>query len=359
MASILDTIDTENLDDDEIEEILDRERMLMKLKSQPKKNECVGCLGTNVIDDVAKGCKKCLDCGICDVQLYDEKPEWSVYEDGKNDGNIRCSGATNFFFPKSSLGTIMGGNKYSSLRRVQGWISMPYKELALSKILKIIDHCARKMNLPKSVIDNAKILYNDIHRVKHLWGEKTGKNVIIRGIRNRFGLYGACIYYGAQYQGYSRQCEEIAQAFDIPVSIIKNGNKRLKELLPDNIMLNSVSSMTSDDFMERYAYKLNFSKEDVKSIVTISRNVTKLQIAANHQPISITAGIIMTYADIYGVPIDYKEVTDMFKITMVTMEKIYNKIIPFKKVIISDELTDLVRGKLIEAKYIMLNPDES
>jgi transcription initiation factor TFIIIB Brf1 subunit/transcription initiation factor TFIIB len=357
MSTILDTIDTTNLSDEQIQVLLDKERFRSQIQSS-KIRRCVGCLSNNVVDDMQKGHRKCRDCGVCDINIYDDGPERNNFEDG-GDSKVRCSGATSFFFPKASLGTIMGGNKYSLLRRVQGWGSMPYKEISLSKILKLIDNYCRKMNLPKAVSDNAKYLYNDIHKVKHLFGDNVGKNVIIRGFKKRIGLYGGCIYYGAQYQGFCRRIEEIANILKVEEYMIIDGIKKIKELLPNNIILNSVSAMSSDDFTERYTYKMNFSREQVKEIVKMSKNVTRLTIADNHQPISITAALIKVYCEIYDMKINIKTIAKTFNITTVTIEKIYCKIIPFKKVIVCDEKTSFVREKFIKTKYIVLNEDGS
>ena len=48
-------------------------------------------------------------------------------------------------------------------------------------------------------------------------------------------------------------------------------------------------------------------------------------------------------------------ILDTFNITAVTTDKIFSKILPFCDVIVSDTISDMVRDKLIESKYIAVD----
>jgi transcription initiation factor TFIIIB Brf1 subunit/transcription initiation factor TFIIB len=318
------------------------------------KYTCIGCDGKNLVQDYSKGCVKCIDCGICSTQIFDENPEWSLYEDGKGEGSVRCGPATNFFLPKSSLGTTISGKGYSVLKMLQTWNQMPYKERSLSDILQHLEQVCKKNNLPKSVIDNVKILYKQIHDLKYETEEKKDKSVIIRG-DNRTGIYGACVYYGAQLQGYSRQVKEIATMLSTTIKVVTKGIRKFNDLMKKNNLINTISSTTPNDHIERFCQKLKLKKEQVQQIKIISNNITKLYLASNHQPTSIAAGAILVYSNIYGVDIQKKTISEIFEISNVTIDKIYRKILPFRKVIVSDEMTTFVKNKLMDAKYIMVN----
>jgi len=276
-----------------------------KSESNKSKYTCIGCEGRNLVQDYSKGCVKCTDCGICTTQIFDENPEWSLYEDGKGEGSVRCGPATNFFLPKSSLGTTISGKGYSVLKMLQTWNQMPYKERSLSDILQHLEQVCKKNNLPKSVIDNVKILYKQIHDLKYETEEKKDKNVIIRG-HNRKGIYGACVYYGAQLQGYSRQVKEIATMFSATIKVITKGIRKFNDLMKKNNLINTISSTTPNDHIERFCQKLKLKKEQVQQIKIISNNITRLYLASNHQPTSIAAGAILVYSNIYEVDIQKK-----------------------------------------------------
>jgi len=327
---------------------------IKSIKSKSNANTCIGCNGRNLVQDYSKGCIKCTDCGICTTQIFDQNPEWSLYEDGKGEGSVRCGPATNFFLPKSSLGTTISGKGYSVLKMLQTWNQMPYKERSLSDILQHLEQVCKKNNLPKSVIDNVKILYKQIHDLKYETEEKKDKSVIIRG-DNRTGIYGACVYYGSQLQGYSRQVKEIAAMLKTTIKVVTKGIRKFNDLMKKNNLINTIASTTPNDHIERFCQKLKLKKEQVQQIKIISTNITRLYLASNHQPTSIAAGAILIYSNINGIDIQKKTISEIFEISNVTIDKIYRKILPFRKVIVSDEMTIFVKNKLMDAKYIMVN----
>ena len=329
------------------------EDKIPKENLKSKERKCLNCASINIVQDQSKGCMKCTDCGACTQQLFDENPEWSMYEDGKGEGSMRCGAATNYFLPKSSLGTTISGKK-SVLKMLQNWNQMPYKERSLSDILQILEQACRKYNLPKAVIDNVKILYKQIHDLKYDIEEKKDKSVIIRG-ENRKGIYGACIYYGAQLQGYLRSIKEISIMLDTSIKTITKGCRKFNELMKKNNLINTISTTTPNDFIERFCYKLKLRKDQIEQIMIISSNISKLYLASNHQPTSIAAGAILIYANIYNVDIQKKTISEIFEISNVTIDKIYKKILPFRNVVISTETTTFVKNRLMDAKYIMIN----
>jgi len=318
------------------------------------KNQCINCNGLNLVNDQSKGCVKCLDCGLCTTQTFDENAEWSNYDDGKGEGSVRCGAITNFFLPKSSLGTTIAGKNYSVLKMLQNWNQMPYKERSLSEILRYIEQVCRKTNLPKAVIDLVKILYKQIHDLKYDSEEKKNKNVIIRG-ENRKGIYGATVYYASQKQGYSRSIKEIADIFQTSIKTITKGCRKFMDLMKKNDIVNTISTTSSNDFIDRFCYKLKLNKEQINKITNMAINISKLPIASNHQPSSIVAGLVLIYSYDNNLDIQKKTISEIFDISIVTIDKIFKKIKPFINIITSDENTILFKNKLINAKYIMID----
>jgi transcription initiation factor TFIIB len=352
MLSNSGSIDIDDLNEDNLLNFI--ESLDINLKAEfIDTGQCLNCDGQNLVKDHTKGCMKCTDCGACIQQLFDENPEWSMYEDGKGEGAMRCGAATNYFLPKSSLGTTISGKK-SVLKMLQNWNQMPYKERSLSDILQNLDQICRKNNLPKSVIDNVKILYKQIHDLKYDIEEKKDKNVIIRG-ENRKGIYGACIYYGSQLQGYSRSIKEISLMLETSIKTITKGCRKFNDLMKKNNLINTISTTTPNDFIERFCQKLKLKKDQIEQIMIISSNISRLYLASNHQPTSIAAGAILIYANLYNVDIQKKTISEIFEISNVTIDKIYKKILPFRNVIVSNEITIFVKNKLMDAKYIMIN----
>jgi transcription initiation factor TFIIIB Brf1 subunit/transcription initiation factor TFIIB len=237
---------------------------------------------------------------------------------------------------------------------LQTWNQMPYKERSLSDILQYLEQVCRKNNLPKSVIDNVKILYKQIHDLKYETEERKHKNVIIRG-DNRKGIYGACIYYGAQLQRYSRSVKEISLMLETSIKVVTKGIRKFNDLMKKNSLISTISTQSPNNHIERFCKKLKLKTDQIQEIIIISNNINKLYLASNHQPTSIAAGAILIYSNLYGVDIQKKVISEVFEISNVTIDKIYKKILPFKNVIVSDEITTFVKNKLMDAKYIMVN----
>lgn len=310
-----------------------------------EKHSCDECHSTDIIIDYAKGCKRCKECGTCSGQVFDDKPEWSTYDDGHCEGNTRCSQPTSFFFPKSSMCTGVTGKKGSMIRTLQIWDQMIYHEYTLLTVFTHIECVCGKNYLPKSVIDNTKILFKQIH----------DKKIIFRGNKKRTGIYGACIYYGCRLQNFYRTPQEIAQILNTTSTVITSGSNRLRTILVDNDLLNALTPVTPLDFIERFCFKLGFNKSEINDICRITRNNNKLFLTSNHQPMSVAASCVILYTEYYKYPMDKQLILDTFNITAITTEKILIKLYPFINFLINDDLTEALTKKLVKSNTIV-NP---
>jgi transcription initiation factor TFIIB len=343
-----------DIQDDNLWELYDN----MFITDTPEKNseKCLNCQSLNIVNEQSKGCLVCIDCGTVKTQTFSQNAEWSNYEDGKTEGTMRCGSITNFFLPKSSLGTTISGKGFSVLKMLQNWNQMPYKERSLSDTLQYIEHICKKANILKCVIDNAKILYKQISEQKYNTKDDKIKNVIIRG-NNRKGIMSACLYYGSKLQGFPISIKEIGELFEIKIKSVTKGCRKFMELMKANTLIKTMLSITPKDYIERFCNKLKLNKEQIEKIYKIAINVTQLNLASNHQPTSISAGSIMIFAHLYKMNIQKKMISELFEISIVTIDKIFKKIFPFRKVIISDELTKFVKKKLMDANYIMVQEE--
>ena len=188
------TVNIENIPDDALWDILDNIGVEETNEDEEDKNVCSNCKSKNLLTNASKGYIVCQDCGELNESLLDRNPEWQS-SDGK-EGASRCGCPTNYYLPKSSLGTKIGGRGYSRLKILQKWGQMTYKERSLYEVLLKIEDKCKKYNITKPIIENAKILFKQINDSKHLGGENIGKNIIIRGF-NRESLIASCVFYGA------------------------------------------------------------------------------------------------------------------------------------------------------------------
>jgi transcription initiation factor TFIIIB Brf1 subunit/transcription initiation factor TFIIB len=294
--------------------------------------ECVSCKSDNVVNDYTEGCYRCMDCGDCYGQVLCNAPEWSSCDNGKGTEYVRNTQPVSYFYPKSSMSVSITGSN-NILKRMNTWDSMPYAEQALSKVLNQIEIVCSRNRLPKAVSTNAKLLFKQIHDSK----------TIIRNEKNRHGIYGACVYFGAQLQGYFRPTNEIARMFNVPEPSITKGCNKMLKIAKSKSLLNALNPTTPSSYTERFCYILDVPKEHIDDIIRITNNVASLYLASNHQPKSVGATCVIIYNKLYRLGLDDGKIRDVFEVTEATTTKIYLKIEPYLRVIVDDDITKRIK----------------
>jgi len=352
----------DNLSDDKLWDILDDLSNNKSINIEEKIEQCCyKCKSQYLIFTSNRSSYVCGDCGLEGLEVLDESPEWSNYDDGKADSG-RCGAPANAFFPKSSLGTTINTTGYSKVKMLRNWGQVPYRERSLAEVLNDIDSKCKKYKITKAVIDNAKVLYKNIREMKHEHGSNKGKNVIIRGI-NRKQIIAACFYFGAMLQKSPRSSKEVADVFDLELKQVTKGCRKFLEIMKDNFIIFDIKPSHGSDFIERYGSKIKLSKNIIQLAKTISENATKLDIASDHQSTSIAAASILLAINTLEENISKKVISEVFNISDVTITKTYKKIYPFQQIVINDELTNKTCHK-INLKYMTDNfeaeeiPDE-
>jgi len=331
-------IDEIDLKGDEIWDLLDSlEPVNTESEEKVYETRCIGCNSINLELDNTNGIVVCLDCSLVNRELLDRTPDWTNFKEGKTT-NSRCGCPTNYFLPKSSLGTKVKNGRYSRLSMLERWGQMPYKERSLLAVLNDIEKRCLDHKVSPKVIENAKILFKHINDSKHEEGDNEGKNIIIRGL-NRQCLIAACVFNGATLQTIPLSPKEIGEIFDITEKQVTRGCRKFREILKTNDVIQYIKSSQSHDFISRKAYinKLNLDADHIGVAKKIAQNVKKLDIAPDHQPRSIAAGSVMLMSTILDLNISKKNISDTFKISQVTIMKTYRKIFPYRKVLINDD----------------------
>lgn len=305
------------------------------------KDYCTMCnSSTDVVEDVDKGLIVCTGCGTVIGDIFDCTPEWNNYDEGGSNTK-RCNGSTNFFLPQSSLGTTIAGYGWSKVKVLHSWGAMPYKERSLNDVLKMIQRICRKANILKCIEDDAKILYYNVNESKHRKGKNVGQNVIIRG-KNRSSLIAACIFYACKRKDKMRSPKEIAEMCGIDDTDVTRGCKKFISLIKNREIKCNFNSSTPEQFVPRICKALKIKGLYVDECVRIAKNISKLNLASAHTPLSVATGSIMIVADCYGVPVTKKDIATQFDVSEVTILKACKKLEPFKNIIKHDILTDKI-----------------
>lgn len=303
-----------------------------------KTKQCINCKNEDLVIDNVKGHIVCNDCGVINEEFLDEKPEFSNDTEGVNS---RYGCPSNFFFPKSSLGTKIASKGYNKLSIIQKQGQMPYKEKSLLEVLERIQSKCKKYNITQSIIDSAKLLYKKVSESVHIKGKRKGKNIIMRCI-NRRSMIAACIFYACKLQKETRSPKEIADIYELEIKNVNRGCRNFCDIIDSNSIFSEIKSSQSVDFIERYAKKLNIHPDYIKIAKNVSDNIHKLDIASTHEPPSVAAGCIVLVANIHNIEISKKEISEIFDISDVTISKTYRKIWPYHKILLDNKTTDMI-----------------
>ncbi len=329
-----------DMNDEDIDNLL----FGVNISDNPEQNEniCISCKSENLAVDENQGYNVCMDCGVVNGTYLNKNPSFN--KDGENKGNSSYGCPTNFFFPKSALGTKIkckGFNRLSALQR-QG--QMPYKEKSLmEELIKIQDKC-KQYNITQSIIDTSKILYKKVNDSKHTKGTRKGKNRIMRCI-NRRSMIAACVFYACKLQNEPRSPKEIADIYSLEIKHVNKGYRKFMDFINLEELHHTFTSSKSTDFIKRFADKLDMDEKYIKYATEISNNINKLDLASTHEPPSVAAGCLLLVVNMYSLPINKKQISEVFGISDVTISKTYRRIWPFHKIITNNEITDMILEK--------------
>ena len=343
-------IDNIDIKSDDIWDVIDslEEKNTKTLKIN--NDTCIECNSTNIYIDNESGTKICEDCALSIEFKLDSNPDWNSIN-STDDNNSRCGCPTNIYFPNSSLGTKVQNGKYSKISILEKWSNMPYKERSKYEVFKYIEKKCIDANISKPIIDNAKNLFNTLSKVTSELDNS--KSIIIRGL-NRKSIIAACVFNGSNLQGNPRTPSEIGKIFGISAKQVTKGNRKFRDIMIKEKIINSVKSSQSDEFINRkeYTKMLKLNEIHINVAKSIARNIKKLDLASNHQPASVAASSIMLMATIFKLNISKKMISDVYHISQVTIIKAYRIIYNWRKILISDESTDkfleISRNKIVE-----------
>ena len=263
-------------------------------------------------------CKKC----NAIISNIIDGPEWKNYKNVNGVNTTRCGMPTNVLLPSSSLGTTIaskrGNETMNKINMYQNWNSMPYKERSLYKVFMEIEQKCKKNNITQKVRETSKTLYQIISSTK-----------ISRG-SNRTGIIAACVFYGCKECDVPRSTKEIADIFSINIKVMTKGCKNFTEILRLNKInkkrVKNHKNISINDFIDRFCSKLNLKEEDIKNIHIISEIAEKNNLVNDNTPPSMASGCILLYILKNKISIDKKDISNICKISEVTIVKCYKKL---------------------------------
>ena len=311
----------------------------LKEDDSNKHNDIIKCCDSTNNHLVYNGITTCSKCNRVISNIID-LPEWRFYgsEDSKNSNPTRCGMAVNVLLPESSVGSIVsyGNNSItmSKVRTYQRWNGIPYKERSLMKVFNEITRISKENNIPSIITKDAHSLYKCIASVK-----------ISRG-SNRTGIIAACLFYACKSNKVPRSSNEIADMFNIKISIMTKGCKKFNEVIQTNKIdifnINHVESSNIYNFIDRFCSKLGIEHSHIEQIKPLVELCKEFNLLNDNTPPSMAAGCIYIYIKHHNINISKKNISDICKISEVTINKCCKKLENYSQ--------DLFRNNEFETK---------
>ncbi len=333
--------------------------------SKTNLDTCDNCNSNKVITDFKKGQRVCRKCGKINGIAIDEFFDTRQYnnDDGCDGATSRFGGSISHFTPVSSIGINILCPNYNKIKKINNQVAVPYHEHKFDEVRQELIEVCRKNKITKNILDEALILYKQVHDTTHPAGDKKGKYIIYRG-GTRKGLRAACLYEAFKKRGTPRSHKEVARMFGFEISHVRKGCRMLGEILDKKLSRGNLfdkeqyfKNPNPEDFVDRFSarYKLGELYSDL--IKQIIRNSVKLGMATSHTPPSIAAASILLIAKENNLDIDKKQIAELFDISYITVKKPFDKIREHKKILMDDELTDHLSKELHKIKKSKLSSD--
>lgn len=297
----------------------------VKTDCEDNDNVCEYCKSTDIV--LEDGNFFCKSCSCITNRFIDATAEWRYYgaEDSKSSDPTRCGMPTNSLLPESSLGSVISNKMNESydmklIRKYHMWNSMSYKERTLYNVFDNITTNATNSGISNSIIEEAKILYKKISESKITRGD------------NRSGLIASSIYMSCKTNKVPRSTKEIAKMFNIKITTMTKGCKKFQDIMKLNL-----DSTRPEDFIQRFASKLNLPLDIRDLCKHIVQKADELNIVSENTPPSIAAGSIYLCVVLCDLSISKKDLSIACGISQVTLTKCYKKLHTYRGQVLTKE----------------------
>jgi transcription initiation factor TFIIB len=292
-----------------------------------KIQSCPECGSTRIMRDYECAELVCMNCGfVLAAKITDRGPEWRAFDDEQRTKRTRVGAPLTYTIHDKGLSTMIDwhdrdiyGKSLSPGQKAQVYRLRKWQRrirvsdaternlaFALSEITKI----ANNLNLPKSILETASVIYR-----------KAVKERLIRG-RSIQGVTAAAIYLACRQCGLARTLEEIAQASTVNKKevgrsyrfLIKELNYSIPPLKPSQYITKFSNQLTMQGKVEEIAHKILAAAKELK--LTSGRGPTGIAAAASYIA-SVLTGERKTQ----------REIAEIAQVTEVTIRNRYKELV--------------------------------
>lgn len=259
--------------------------------SESRITVCSECGASNLIKDYEAGELVCESCGfVVSTNLMDQGPEWRAFDDTQRDKRNRVGAPLTWTIHDSGLSTIIDWNdrdfsgrelkpgEKARLYRLRKWHRRSKvsdsTERNLAYALSELTKVAYKLNLPKSVLETASVIYRRVVRKR-----------LIRG-RSIQGMTTAAIYMACRQCNVIRSLDEVAKA----ANILKKEGGRNYRFLCRNLDA-KVPQTQPYNYISKFVNQLTLSGEAENLAVRIMNQAIGMRLTNGRGPAGIAAAV--------------------------------------------------------------------
>lgn len=302
--------------------------------------ECSYHPGAPLIEDHRAGDQICSECGlVVGDRVIDVGSEWRSFsngDNGKEGDRSRVGAAENTLLGTSDLTTMigpstgrasfdaMGNNLYTNARRNT---SVASSDRALINAFRILANMADRINLPKTILDRASLLFKKINDGGRMRG------------RSNEAIAAACLYIACRQEGVPRTFKEI-----VAVSTVnKRDIGRCFKIILKSHEDTKVGLVDSGDFMSRFCGLLGLTREIQRAATSIAKKASDLELTEGRSPVSVTAASIYMASQASSDKRSHAEIAAIAGVAETTLKQCYKLMLPRA-------------GKLFPANFTFVTP---
>ena len=292
-----------------------------------------------LIEDYRAGDQICSECGlVVGDRVIDVGSEWRTFSnDNGGEDRSRVGGPENSLLGSCDLSTMIGPGKMSG--GMTGFSNssamynnrssrVPTSDRTLLNAFRSIMNMADRINLPKTIVDRANVLFKMVADGKNLKG------------RSNDAIAAACLYIACRQEGVPRTFKEI-----VAVSTVskKEIGRCFKLILKAHDT--SVELITTGDFMSRFCGTLSLPRTVQRAATTIAKRAVDLDIGEfsfsqslilkpvfsavpGRSPISVAAAAIYMASQASEDKRTQREIADIAGVADVTIRQSYKLMLP-------------------------------
>lgn len=350
----VDSLDMNDIDSDDDTDVIPKS---LPLSILPDKNHnMVKCRICNNNDKVfiIEGKVTCSRCGLVISVKIESSIENNNYGETSNYHEGYTPISTNMVHGYVNT-NIIGSNPNNLMNKLNMWNNtMSVDEKNVYEAFKRIHEICIGANLSKKIEDTAKIMYLNLKKcnepkilikAKSL-GVKTRKKINCEKKKNT--MIAVCIQKACTNNNNTCSSHEIAKFCQVDLKEMTKGEKFYAKLTRESDNILKSNNVQSHDFIPRLCDKLSIDKKVKEYIQMVSNNVEKLSICSNATPQTIAATLVYIAVNIFKLPINLKQISALTYISEGTIEKCYDKIIPYISIVTNSTKTDALYDDLVK-----------